>query len=129
MSVETLAAIVTVAVAVAGGFSGLLGHWMARRAASGRVATTEAAVLWEQSQDIRSMLLAEKTKAEDQRDRLIDAYTQQVFPVLTEINTAVVELVEAVSEIRALVVRSPLEGGGHGEVAALASPDTCAEHG
>lgn len=115
MNVETLAAAVTVAVAVSGGLSGLLGHWIARRAASGRVSTSEADVLWQQSQDIRAMLLAEKTKAEEQRDRLIEAYTTQVFPVLTQINTAVTSLTAAVAEDVKLSreVLQALRGGGH----------------
>lgn len=98
MNVETLAAAVTIAVAVSGGLSALLSHWLARRTASGRVATSEAAVLWQQSQDMRTMLAAEKAKAEEQRDRLIEAYTTQVFPVLTQINTAVTALTAAVAE-------------------------------
>jgi hypothetical protein len=101
MSIETLAAVISVAVAVSGGLSGLLGHWIARRATSGRVETSEASVLWQQSQDIRQMLLAEKVRAEEQRDRLIDAYTTQVFPVLAEVNTTVVAMSNSVSEVKA----------------------------
>lgn len=100
MSIDagTLAAVVTVAAAVSGSASGLLGHWIARRTTSGRVSTSEASVLWQQSQDMRVMLLAEKEKAEEQRDRLIDAYTQRVFPVLTEINSTTAEMGDAVAE-------------------------------
>jgi uncharacterized spore protein YtfJ len=129
VDVETLAAVVTVVAAVSGGFSGLLGHWIARRAASGRVETSEAAVLWQQSQDIRVMLLAEKLRAEEQRDKLIDAYTKQVFPVLTEINTAVVGLAAVVAEVRSLVARSSPGGGGHGDTAALAPSAACEDSG
>lgn len=115
MDVEALAAVVTVAVAVAGGLSTLLTHWLNRRAASGRVATSEAAVLWEQSQDIRAMLLAEKNKAEEQRDRLIEVYTGQMFPVLTEVNTAVVSLTGAMAENARLSreILQKLRGGDH----------------
>lgn len=115
MNVEALAAVVTVAVAVAGGLSTLLTHWLNRRAASGRVATSEAAVLWEQSQDIRSMLLTEKNKAEEQRDRLIEGYTEQVLPVLTETNAAVTNLRAALAENIRLSreILAELRGGGH----------------
>lgn len=98
MNIGTLAAYIAVAAAVSGGLSALFGHWVSRRAASGRVATSDAAVLWAQAQDMRTMLLAEKNKAEEQRDRLIEAYTQQMFPVLTEVNAAVLNLTAAVTE-------------------------------
>jgi hypothetical protein len=98
VNIATLAAVIAVATAVSGGLSGLLGHWMTRRAASGRVATSEAAVLWQQAQDMRAMLLAEKEKAEEQRDRLIEAYTQQLFPLLSEVNATVSALAAAVAE-------------------------------
>lgn len=113
MDIGTVAALVTVAAALSGSLTGLLGHWFARRAASGRVATSEAAVLWQQSQDLRSTLLAEKTKAEEQRDRFIDAYTAQVIPVLTEINETVAAMAATVTEVSRLVreVRASQEGG------------------
>lgn len=121
MSVEALAAVVTVAVAVAGGCSTLLGHWLARRSASGRVSTSEAAVLWEQSQDMRAMLLTEKAKAEEQRDRLIEAYTTQVFPVLAEIRAAMDLLTRAVAD----GVRTVHEiQAAQGEATAHAVPET-----
>jgi hypothetical protein len=126
VDVETLAAVVTVAVAVSSGLSGLLGHWIARRAASGRVNTSEASVLWQQSQDMRAMLLAEKAKAEEQRDRLIDAYTEQVFPVLSDINTAVVDIADTLAEVAssARIIRASVGGGGYEEAAGLPAAGT-----
>jgi hypothetical protein len=111
----TLAAVVTIAVAVTGGVSTLIGQWLARRAASGRVATSEAAILWQQSQDIRTMLLTEKTRAEDQRDKLIDAYTGKVLPTLAEINKAVAGIAAALEESNRLLqdVRVSVGGGTH----------------
>lgn len=115
MDVVTLAAYIAVAAAVSGGLSAVAGHWVARRAASGRVATSDAAVLWAQAQDMRTMLLAEKDKAEQQRDRLIEAYTQQTFPVLTEVNAAVMSLSTAVAEDVRLAreILTLLKGGEH----------------
>lgn len=123
MDVATLAATITVAVAVAGGLSTLLGHWLNRRAASGRVATSEAAVLWQQSQEMRTVLLAEKTRAEDQRDRLIAAYTDQVLPALTETREVLLSLTATTAEVQRLLTENNrlLEGGGHEAAGALAA--------
>lgn len=116
LSIANLAALITVIVAVAGGVSAMAGHWLARRQASGRVATSEAAVLWQQSQDLRAVLLTEKTRAEDQRDRLIEAYTRQVLPALAEISTAVTAISVTVADnnraVHTLLDRR--EGGGNG---------------
>lgn len=125
MDVTTLAAYISVAVAVSGVLSALAGHWVARRASSGRVATSDAAVLWAQAQDMRAMLLAEKDKAEEQRDRLIEAYTQQTFPVLTEVNTAVMSLSAAVAEDVRLAreILALVKGGGHALSVAVQDTD------
>ena len=123
MDIGTLAATISVTVAVTGGLSTLIGLWMKRRAASGRVSTSEASVLWQQAQEMRAMLLAEKTRAEDQRDRLIEEYTQHLFPVLTEVNAAVTALTAAVAE-NARLVRETLDAVNGGEHAPPASvPD------
>jgi chromosome condensin MukBEF ATPase and DNA-binding subunit MukB len=98
INVETLAALVTVVLAAASGLSALFGHWLARRQASGRVATSEAAQVWDQSQDMRHMLENRVNRAEDQRDRLIEAYTAQVLPMLTSINQLVRDLSGAVAD-------------------------------
>ena len=92
------ATLLTIATIVAGLASAGATHLLHRRAASGRVGTSEAAVLWQQAQDMRSMLLEEKHKAEEQRDRLVESYTTQVFPMLTSINQLVQDLSAAVAE-------------------------------
>lgn len=116
LSIANLAALITVIVAAAGGVSAMAGHWLARRQASGRVATSEAAILWQQSQDLRAVLLTEKTRAEDQRDRLIEAYTSQVLPALAEISAAVTAISVTVADnnrtAHALLARQ--EGGENG---------------
>jgi hypothetical protein len=121
-STDFMAILATVAVAGVGAVTGLASYLSMRRAAHGKVDTSEAAVLWQQSQAIREMLLTEKTKAEEQRDRLIDAYTTQVFPALTEINTTVRSMADTVADmLRLLREMRSAEGGGH-EAAAVAPP-------
>jgi chromosome condensin MukBEF ATPase and DNA-binding subunit MukB len=123
MNIDSLAALVTVAVAVAGGLSGLLGHWLARRAASGRVATSEASVLWEQTQDMRHLLQDRLNRAEEQRDRLIESYTQQVLPMLSSINQLVTDLSATMSEGVTMVrsISDELHEGGASELEAQAA--------
>ena len=98
MGPDTLASILTVATVAATAAGALGARLLARRSASGRVGTSEASVLWSQSQDMRSTLLEEKHKAEEQRDRLIESYTTQVFPALSSINQLVQDLSAAVAE-------------------------------
>lgn len=125
ISVGDMAAVVTIAVAVSGGLTAAVNSWMARRRASGRVSTSEASVLWQQSQEMRAMLLTEKTRAEDQRDKLIAAYTDQVLPALTETREVLRSLTANTAEILRLLTennRLLLEGGSHEAAGALAAP-------
>lgn len=128
---EVLAAYIAIAVAVTSGISTMLNHWLRRRAASGRVETSEAAVLWQESQDIRSMLLTEKTRAEDQRDRLIEAYTTQMLPVLAETKEAVLSLTATVQDMVKLMTenRVLLEEVSRGTAGALAAASEAQESG
>lgn len=102
----------TVAVALVAAVAGIGTYLGGRRAAHGRVDTSEAAVLWQQSQDMRDTLLTQLSKAEEQRDRLIGAYTEQVLPMLTVINGSLQDLTAAVAQL--------LDGGDRGEVVAQA---------
>jgi hypothetical protein len=122
VDIADVAAWVTVAVAVAGGISGLAGHWLARRQASGRVSTSEASVLWAQSQDMRHQLLEDKRRAEDQRDRLIDSYTAQVLPALTSINFLVQGMGSNLSEVLGILRQDKAAEGEWHE--ASAAPGT-----
>jgi hypothetical protein len=115
VDIEQLAALIAVVMAAVGGLSGLAGHWLARRRASGRVATSEASVLWEQSQDMRHITLDQLKAAEEQRDRLISSYTEQVLPLLTSVSQLIRDQSTALSE--ALTILRHLadpqgEGGG-----------------
>ncbi len=99
MGVETLAAVISVTVAVSGALSGLLGHWLARRAASGKVATSEATVLWDQAQKMRAELVAQRDKAEEQRDRLIESQSAQVLPVLQLVIDSLRQITESLARL------------------------------
>lgn len=95
----SLAAIITAIVAALLAAATAAGAYLAsRRQHSGAVRTSEAAVLWQQAQEMREMLLTQKEKAEQQRDRLIQSYTEQIVPVLTSINTIVQDMADAVAD-------------------------------
>jgi uncharacterized membrane protein len=121
---DLIAVLAAVAVVLVTAVSGISVYLSSRRNANGKVATTEAAVLWQQAQDMRTMLIAEKTRAEEQRDRLIASYTQNIVPVLSEVNSTVIDLAETVAEILAVVRgnQASLEGGGHASPPDLPSP-------
>ena len=121
-SSDLLTVLAAVVVVLVGAATGLATYLNSRRSGSGKVATSEAAVLWQQSQDMRAMLLTEKERAEEQRDKLIAAYTEQVLPVLSSVNQLVQDLTGATTEIVGIVrgIRDDLEGGGHGIAAASA---------
>ncbi len=80
-----------------------------RRASSGRVGTSEASVVWQQSQQIRTELVAQRDRAEAQRDRLIESQATQVVPALAGINDALRIIGEALARVEAAG-----RGGGQG---------------
>ena len=102
MSASLVASLLSIVAVVTAASTGLAVHLLGRRAASGKVATSEASELASRLQDtVRQMLLEEKTRAEEQRDKMIDAYTRQVIPVLTSINTLAEDLITLVRVIDA----------------------------
>lgn len=105
MDPGTLAAILTIGTIVVGAVTGVTGHLLGRRAASGKVGTSEASVLWQQAQDMRSMLLQRGDRAEEQRDRLIEAYTTQIFPALTSMRQLIEDLSITVADGMGLIRR------------------------
>jgi hypothetical protein len=70
-----------------------------RRTASGRIGTSEAAVLWEQAQAMRAELVAQRDKAIEQRDRLIESQASQVIPALTGINASLRQITESLARL------------------------------
>ena len=119
---DLIAILAAVAVVLVTAVSGISVYLSSRRGASGKVDTTEASVLWQQAQDMRSMLITEKTRAEQQRDRLITAYTEKIVPVLSEVNNAVIDLAETTSEILDIVRRSSASPEGGGRAGSQDSP-------
>lgn len=77
-----LAAIVPAVGAVTVGLMNLL---TSRRTSGGRVATSEAGVIWEQTRAMLDGLRRDKERAEDQRDRLLDLQETQIMPSLEAI--------------------------------------------
>jgi hypothetical protein len=114
MDVGIIAAIVCIAAVAASGAGALTSYLLARRGASGKVSTSEASVLWAQAQEMRGMLMDRLGRAEEQRDRLIEAYTKQIFPMLTSINHLVQGL-SAAAEGAGMVrgISEAAEGGEH----------------
>jgi hypothetical protein len=70
-----------------------------RRGASGQIATSDAATLWAQSQGMITQLIAEKTKAEEQRDRLIKIQSEQVVPALAAVNGSLTQIMAVITMV------------------------------
>jgi hypothetical protein len=103
MDPGTLAAILTIGTIVVGATTGVVGHLLGRRATSGRVATSEAAVLWEQAQRMRGELEAQRDKAMEQRDRLIESQSAQVLPTLQLVVDSLREIGESLARLEGRV--------------------------
>ena len=75
---------------------GALGTYLVRRRqSSGQVGTSDAATLWAQSQEMRNQLLAEKQRAEDQRDRILQIQTDTVGPALEATSVSLKQILAA----------------------------------
>jgi hypothetical protein len=95
-------------VLIAGASTGISAYFIKRRASGGQVKTSDAATLWAQSQEMRSQILAEKTKAEDQRDRLMQIQADQVVPVLTSTANSLQQILAGFGELVAAQERMDL---------------------
>jgi hypothetical protein len=90
--------IVYALVTLVGGFLGAaITYFARRRVTAGRVSTSNADVLWQQSQAMRDMLLKEKEMAESQRDKMIEI-NGQLFPMLDNINSALIRIGDSLKE-------------------------------
>jgi hypothetical protein len=79
---------------------GALVTWLTtRRTSSGRIGTSEAAVLWDQAQSMRAELVAQRDKAMEQRDRLIESQSAQVLPALTAIAASLRQITESLANL------------------------------
>ena len=95
-NLEIVYALVTV---VAGIFGAAITYFSRKRVTVGKVSTSDADVLWQQSQAMRDMLLKEKELAESQRDKMIEI-NGQLFPMLDNINSALVRIGDSLKERR-----------------------------
>jgi hypothetical protein len=94
------AGLISAAVAASVVILGALATWLAvRRTASGKVGTSEAAVLWAQAQAMRAELVAQRDKAIEQCDRLIESQTAQVIPALAGINVSLQQIAESLARL------------------------------
>jgi hypothetical protein len=90
--ISTIAGVAVVASALA---SGIATFFIRRRTTSGKIETSEAAILWAQSQEMRTQLLAEKLKIEEQRDRILAIQTDQVVPIMTSASESLKQILIA----------------------------------
>jgi hypothetical protein len=67
-------------VTVAGG---IVAYLIRRRGTTGTTDTSEAGTLWQQSQAMFTQITAERDKAIEQRDKLMEAQSGQVVPILS----------------------------------------------
>src|SRR3984885_11378328 len=95
-NLEILYALATV---VAGFLGAAITYFARKRVTVGKVGTSDADVLWQQSQAMRDMLLKEKEMAESQRDKMIEI-NGQLFPMLDNINSALVRIGDSLKEER-----------------------------
>jgi predicted nucleic acid-binding Zn ribbon protein len=96
-TLTSLLGFVTAAAVVIGG---IIAYLLRRRGTTGRVATSDAATLWAQSQQMYAQVLAEKTRAEDQRDRVMAIQSSQVMPVLTATDESLRQILAALGQIQ-----------------------------
>jgi len=100
VSTGDLSAAGALVAVVFAGLGTLVTYLLRRRGTTGRVATSDAATLWAQSQALIATLAADKARAEDQRDRLIVIQSEQVVPALA----AVGESLKQVMAVQAAVL-------------------------
>lgn len=94
---STLLSVITAAAVIIGG---IIAYLLRRRGTTGRVATSDAATLWAQSQQMYAQMLEAKTRAEDQRDRVLAIQASQVMPVLTATDESLRQILAALGQIQ-----------------------------
>lgn len=123
-TLSSLLGVITAGMLVIGG---LVTFLIRRRGSTGQVKTSDAATLWAQSQEMRAQLLAEKTKAEDQRDRVMAIQSAQVVPVLASTDQTLKQILAALATLNQIEAKQDQMGamltqlrdryigsGGHG---------------
>jgi hypothetical protein len=92
MTSATIATVLATAGALLGG-GGLWAWLQSRRLNSGQVITTPAEILWQQNQQFLAAIQAERDKAVEQRDKLLDT-VGTISPTLASINSSLQKLLE-----------------------------------
>ena len=96
---QDISAIVSVVVFLIAAAGAAVAYFLRRRNSSGRISTSAAEVLWQQAQDMRTQLIAEKNTAEAQRDRLMSIQAEQVVPLLTAMNDSLKQTLSMVTKV------------------------------
>lgn len=96
-SLSPFVEIISVVAAIVGSAIGGIATWYGvRRKTSGRIGTSDADILWQQSSEMRTALQAQLDKAIEQRDRLIDSQASNILPMISGITESLKELGTAV---------------------------------
>jgi len=103
--VATLTSLLGFVTAAAVIIGGIIAYLLRRRSSTGRVATSDAATLWAQSQQMYTQMLEAKTRAEDQRDRVLAIQASQVMPVLTATDESLRQILAALGQIQDTLAR------------------------
>jgi hypothetical protein len=98
-SVGDLTALIGIAVFITTALGGIVTYLLRRRGSTGQIATSDAATLWTQSQALMAQLAADKAKAEDQRDRLIQIQSDQVVPALAAVNESLKQIMAVTTAV------------------------------
>jgi uncharacterized membrane protein len=98
-SAPDLAALIAVVVFALAGLGGAVAYLARRRETTGSIRTSDAAVLWEQSQKMRAELEAQRDKAIEQRDRMIESQSSQVLPVLQLVINSLRQITESLARL------------------------------
>ena len=96
-SLTIIYTLVSIALVAGGFFAATVTYFIRRRITTGKISTSDADVLWQQSEAMRNMLQKEKELAENQRDKMIQV-NGQILPMLENINSSLVKIGEALDK-------------------------------
>lgn len=112
VSLSTFLTVIGIIVTVASLMGGVVATWIqTKRKHSGKIETSEAAVLWETVNKLLATIQRDKERAEDQRDKLIAAYEEKLIPMVAAINMSLSGLSGSISEVLTILrTTGPLPG-------------------
>jgi hypothetical protein len=98
---ELIIVIITVGVTVGTiVIAAVIRFFLGRRVTSGKIETSEAAVVWQQAQSMRETLMSQVQRAEEQRDRLLEAQSANVLPALAALNSSMTSVHDVLARNR-----------------------------